>query len=300
MSESDPTIADPLLRSFLLGSTRRRVASVLIGVAALVAAILALLWNRETFDAALAALSWADPRRATELIAGTLGQLAVSGLVFWWLYRRFAAVPVAEVSAVIAAANAANFLPLRPGLVGRIAYLRARHGVSLGVSARVTLEAAAISASAVLFFVLFLPLADRSGLPGWSAFLAFGLSSTFATVSPMLRPYAIASIGRLVELGLLTWRYLLAFALIGKEIDLDAAIAFACIASAASMIPFSPNGMGVREWAIGLLSPMIAGHTLQEGIAAELVNRGAELVASVPAGGLAAAWLARRPAPVSP
>ncbi len=300
MSGPEPTIADPLLRSFLLGGGRRRVLSALIGVTALVAAILALVWNRETFHAALAALSWADPKRATELIAGTLGQLVLSGLVFWWLYRRFVPVPIAEMTAVVAAANAANFLPLRPGLVGRIAYLRARHSVPLGVSARVTIEAAAISASVATFFVAFLPLAERSGLPGWSAFLAFGLSSTVATVSPMLRPYAIASMGRLAELGLLTWRYLLAFALIGKEIDLDAAIAFACIASAASMIPLVPNGMGVREWAIGLLSPMIAGHTLQEGIAAELVNRGAELVASVPAGALAAAWLSRRPAPVSP
>lgn len=300
MNGPEPSVADPLLRSFLLGSTRRRIAATAFGIVALVAAILALVWNRDTFHAALAALSWSDPRRVAELLAGTLGQLLLSGLVFWWLYRRFVAVPPVEMAALVAAANAANFLPLRPGLVGRIAYLRARHAVPLGISARVTLEAVALSAAVVMFFVVFLPLADRSGLPGWSAFVGFGLSAVIATLAPTMRHYAIASMGRAGELALLAWRYLIAFALIGKEIDLDAAIAFACIASAASMIPFSPNGMGVREWAIGLLAPMIAGHTLQEGIAAELVNRGAELVASVPAGGLAAAWLARRPAPVSP
>lgn len=301
MSDPRPRVTDPLFRFWLLGGVRRRVVSAAFGIVALVAAIVALVWKRETFLASLAAVSSAEPRLMFSLLAAAIGQLVVSGLVFWWLYRRFSPVPAVEMCAVVTAANAANFLPLRPGLVGRIAFLRIRHGIPLAVSARVTLEAAGLSAIAVAFLVVFLPLAARSGLPGHAAFIAFALSAAVATRSPIFRPYAIAAAGRLVELAILTGRYLLSFALIGKEIDLDAAIAFACIAAAASMIPLVPNGMGVREWAIGLLAPVIAGHSLEEGIAAELVNRAAELVVAVPAGGLAAAWLARRPLrPVSP
>lgn len=300
MSGEPSRVADPLVRSLLPLAGRRRLLPAALGIAALAAAVVALAWNRETFLASLAALSSAPPRPIVELLAGSFGQLVLSGLVFWWLYRRFAPIPVVEMSALVAASNAANFLPLQPGLVGRIAYLRVRRSVPLGVSVRVTLEAAGLSALVAAFFIAFLPLAHLSGLPGYAGFVAFAISGLVATRSPAFAPYAIAAEVRLAELALLTGRYLLAFGLIGKEIDVDAAIAFACIGSAASMIPFVPNGMGVREWAIGLLAPVIAGHTLEEGIAAELVNRGAELVANVPVGAVAAAWLARRPAPLSP
>jgi hypothetical protein len=289
------------LAALLLGGGRRRqVLATGLGIGALAAAILALAWNRETVVDSLASLRSASPWTLLALLGGCAAQLFLSGLVFWWLYRRFVPVPLLEMSALIAAANAANFLPLRPGLVGRIAYLRVRRAVPLAASVRVTVEAAGLSAAVVALVVLFVPLADRAGLPGTAAFLAGGLSVLLATVSPGLRPYAIAALGRLGELGVLTWRYLLAFALIGREIDVDAAMAFACIASASSLVPLVPNGMGVREWAIGLLAPAVAGHSLQEGIAAELVGRAAELAVTVPAGAIAAAWLARRPVAISP
>jgi len=296
----DPRLDPPLELERLVGGRGRRILAALLGFGALAAAIGALAWNRETLVDSLDALKSASPRPMLELAAGSLAQLATSGLVFWWLYRLRAPVPLRDMAALVAAANAANFLPLRPGLVGRVAYLRIRHGVPLAISVRVTFEAAALTVLVTLFLVLFLAFGTRTGLPGAAGLLAFALSAALACHSPIFRPYAIASIGRLVEVGLLSWRYALAFSLIGLEIDADAAIAFACIASAASMIPLVPNGMGVREWAIGLLAPVIAGHTLEQGIAAELVNRAAELVVTVPAGGLAAAWLARRPRPLSP
>lgn len=300
MRRPGPKADSPRERTGLLGGRRRRILASLLGFAALAAAIGALAWNREALAGSLEALKAASPGTALALAAGSLAQLATSGLVFWWLYRLRVAVPLRDMAALVAAANAANFLPLRPGLVGRVAFLRIRHGVPLAVSVRVTFEAAALTALVTLFLVLFLAFGTRTGLPGAAGLAAGAACALLALNVPVFRPYAIASVGRLVEVALLSWRYALAFSLIGCEIDADAAIAFACIASAASMIPLVPNGMGVREWAVGLLAPVIAGHTLEQGIAAELVNRAAELAVTVPAGGLAAAWLARRPRPLSP
>ena len=118
------------------GGRRRQLISIGLGLGALAAAIVALAWNRETLVDSVASLRSASPWTVLALLGGCAAQLLLSGLVFWWLYRRLVPVPVVEMSALIAATNAANFLPLRPGLVGRIAYLRARRAVPLSVSVR--------------------------------------------------------------------------------------------------------------------------------------------------------------------
>jgi hypothetical protein len=300
VSDGEPRPEGRLAALLLRGGRRRQLLAIVFGLGALLAAILALAWNRETVSTSLASLKQASPLDAIALAASCAGQLALSAFVFWWLYRLRVRVPAPDMAALVAASNAANFLPLRPGLVGRVAYLRVRHGVTLPVSVRVTLEAAGLTAVVTLFLIIFLPLGDRAGLPVTAGGAVFAILAGIAAVFRPIRPHAIASLARLAELGLLAFRYWIAFALIGERIDAEAAIAFACIASAASMVPLVPNGMGLREWAIGLLAPFIAGHTLQEGIAAELVNRAAELLVTVPVGGIAAAWLARRPRPLSP
>jgi hypothetical protein len=50
------------------------------------------------------------------------------------------------------------------------------------------------------------------------------------------------------------------------------------------MIPFLGNGLGVREWAIGLAGPALATWTTDTGLAAELLNRCLDLVVVVPLG----------------
>ena len=299
MSVTDPRRDAPAVLPPWMGGRRRRLLAAALGLAAFAAAVAALAWNRETMVESLAAARSASPWLALGLAAGSAGQVVMSGLVFWMLYRIRVRIPPFDTTAIIAASNAANFLPLRPGLVGRVAYLRIRYGVPLAVSVRVTVEAAGLMALVTVFVVLFLAFGTRTGLPGIASLPVAALVALLALNSPIFRPYAVAALGRLVETGLLSWRYALAFSLTGREIDADAAIAFACIASAASMIPLVPNGLGVREWAIGLLAPVVAGHSLEEGLAAELVNRAVELLVTVPIGAAAAAWLARRPAAVS-
>jgi hypothetical protein len=60
------------------------------------------------------------------------------------------------------------------------------------------------------------------------------------------------------------------------------------------MVPLVSNGLGLREWAIGLLSPAIASHDMELGLTADLVNRAAELIVVSVAGVPATLWLTRR------
>ena len=53
------------------------------------------------------------------------------------------------------------------------------------------------------------------------------------------------------------------------------------------------NGLGLREWAVGLLAPFLAGYSMEQGIAAELVNRAAEVVIVLVAGLAGAGWVTR-------
>ena len=61
----------------------------------------------------------------------------------------------------------------------------------------------------------------------------------------------------------------------------------------ATMVPFVSNGIGLREWSIGLLAPLLADVTLERGLAAELVQRAAEIAVILPSGFLGTWWLWR-------
>ncbi len=64
-----------------------------------------------------------------------------------------------------------------------------------------------------------------------------------------------------------------------------------CVSVVAMLVPFVSNGLGIREWAIGLFAPFLGDSTLEIGLTAELVNRAAEIVVVVVAGVAAIVWL---------
>jgi hypothetical protein len=71
-------------------------------------------------------------------------------------------------------------------------------------------------------------------------------------------------------------------------------VGFACISVIATLVPLVSNGLGLREWAVGLLAPALAFHHVDLGITADLVNRAAELLVVVVAGVPATLWLTHR------
>ena len=69
-------------------------------------------------------------------------------------------------------------------------------------------------------------------------------------------------------------------------------------------VPLMGNGLGVREWAVGLVGPMLptwmsaasGGLSRGLGLSADLMNRGFELAAALPVGLVCSALLARKQA----
>ncbi|MHC4784997.1 MAG: hypothetical protein ACYTE6_03445, partial [Planctomycetota bacterium] len=69
---------------------------------------------------------------------------------------------------------------------------------------------------------------------------------------------------------------------------------FACLSVVPMLVPFVGNGLGLREWAVGLAAPLLTPYVLGLGLAAELLNRAAELVVIVILGLGGIAWLTLR------
>jgi hypothetical protein len=102
----------------------------------------------------------------------------------------------------------------------------------------------------------------------------------------------------------LVWmgRYAVMFALLGREITLPQAAAIAAASQAAMQVPLVGNGLGVREWAVGLVAPVLpswmnatsGGLSRGLGLSADLLNRGFELAAALPVGLICTALLGRR------
>jgi uncharacterized membrane protein YbhN (UPF0104 family) len=96
---------------------------------------------------------------------------------------------------------------------------------------------------------------------------------------------------------LIVWalRMAVAFAIIGRPIPLTVGLLLAAAIQIAYLVPVTGAGLGVAEWAVGLVAAMsVSALDPADGIAASLVNRAAEIVTAVPLGLLAGASLARQ------
>jgi uncharacterized membrane protein YbhN (UPF0104 family) len=91
---------------------------------------------------------------------------------------------------------------------------------------------------------------------------------------------------RQVELALWTLRYWAVFQLVGAPIDLETAIVLGSVSVIATLLPIVSNGLGIREWVIGILAPMISHEPVStsQAIVAELVHRVAEITVMTPLG----------------
>jgi uncharacterized membrane protein YbhN (UPF0104 family) len=199
-----------------------------------------------------------------------------------------------------------NYLPLRPGLFGRLAYHRVVNGIPLSASVRAVVMnliagVASIALGAIGVAITALVAAPESGL--W--LIAAGLPSALmlavsrCTTGPG-RTLVLAIAIRGADLLVWAARYLVVFKLIGEPIPLPAGLAIAAASQAMSVIPISGNGLGVREWTVGLTisvlpSALLAGRLGTEiGVTADLVNRAAELLVALPVGVVSGVLILRR------
>jgi len=66
------------------------------------------------------------------------------------------------------------------------------------------------------------------------------------------------------------------------------------VSMVAMLAPLTGNGLGVREWAIGLAAHLLRQSDLVLGLTADLLNRAAELIMVLVLGLVGMGWLAWR------
>ncbi len=274
------------------GRSWLRRLGLLLGAALLVGAIVFVARQHDVLARAFSAIRQPSAPHLFLLLGCVIGNVVLTGLMFSVLMSRYGKVRLIEMQALIGAATLLNFLPLRPGLFGRIAYHKTVNDIPPADTAKTIGQAIALSLAVAGCLAGCLVVAAQSHLALWVvlalpfAFLAFG------TLVGSIRVWALAGLIRYVEVFVWAARYYAAFALIDYTISIEAALAFACISMIATLVPFLSNGLGLREWAIGLAAPLLTvAYQLEHGITAELVNRAGELIVVLIAGLVGIAYL---------
>lgn len=275
------------------------IALYAVGVLLIAAAVWVIVRQQDTLAQAAAAARDAPAWLiAAVFVLPLLSWLCTNG-IYWTLTRRYGVVGWWEMAALIATAWLLNYLPLRPGMFGRVAYHKAVNGIALKDSARVialavscTAIGAALMVAAAVAVRMLVPEAQRP-----QAMLATQATLGLVLVLSALALHAVRpnALGWRVAAGLawrfadvLIWalRYWAAFTLVGRPIDFTTATGLAAVAQVGMLAPIQ---FGAREWLVGLFSPI----TLV-GLTADLINRAVEIVLALPLGLAASLWLYRR------
>ena len=283
----------------------RRLVGAALGLLLLAAALWALWSQRPVLDEALGSLRDAPPWLIAAAFALPLVSWVATSLTFWLLSGRYAPVPASDMHLLIGAAWLLNHLPLRPGMIGRVAFHKKYHGMAIAECVRVMLAAMGLSGVSLGMLLVVAIAVSRAGSP-----VVQGACLALPTVAVALVAIAARAAGagwwREVaalacrSLDMLSWvgRYAIVFALVGEPRELGHVVAVAAVCQIATVIPITGNGLGLREWAVGLTLAAVAEPGLREhaaaiGLAADLVNRAAETILAVPVG-LGCSWLLAR------
>jgi len=308
-----------------LSRGRRRALLILqlIGFALLIAAVFVAINQRGALLAA-----WDSARNApTGLLAlvlalPVLNWLLIGGL-FWVLTGQYGRVRLVEMTIVVGSAWLLNLLPMRPGLMSRVAYQKLVSGVSVRDSVKITIFSVITQALAAGLVVACVALV--AGLERWAGLsqhdaralllaLGTGLLALLAGATWALRAgaqrlggpapidawrLAAGTALRLADAMVWTTRYWLAFLVIGHEIT---AVQAAAIAVVSQIVGLTPVQLGLREWAVGICGRFLpataavgtGGARTALGLSADLLNRAAELAVSLPVGLVCTWWVWRR------
>jgi hypothetical protein len=293
-----------------------RPALYAAGLALLAAAVWTVARHSGELAGARAAAAAAPPWLVAAVALLPLVNWALTSLVFWLLTRAYGRVGPGEMAALIGSAWLLNMLPLKPGLVARVAYHRAISGIPVWLSLLVVLLAVVSGAAGILATVLAAVALDeplRAGVPPARLGLvaaALGAASLGLIVyaqrrrarlghaAPLPIP-ALAAAAALRALDTLVWalRYWLVFRLLGRDEGYGACVVIAGVSQVASQLPVS---LGLREWLVGASAAALASRGeaalpgAVQGLTADLVCRAAEIACALPVGLVSYAWVARR------
>ncbi len=238
---------------------------------------------------------------------------AMNWLLVAWSFQilnaRYGKVGAGEMTALVGASWLLNYLPLRPGMFGRVAYHRRYNGIGVRDSVRILIVLSVLTGVSL---VLLLGAAALGGLVGGlggerGAMLAvFGLGAVLCVVTPFgWGPMEgdFAKVLALRYLDALAWvgRYAVVFALVDRPLSVFDAVAVAFVSQVVLLLPVVGNGLGVREVAIALVAGLLPGWAGDLAVAdraavaaaADLINRGVEVAVAVPVGAISMVYLAR-------
>jgi hypothetical protein len=270
----------------------RRIGTV-ASVVLIVGALVAIARNQAIVDSLSRA--FASPRwDALAVLAATVvAQQVLTSTTFWMLMRRHGPVGWGEMNALIASSTLANYIPLQAGSIGRLAYHKVVHGIPVKKSLVVILVAMGLVAMSLVALVVVGLWVSRAGASWWWVAVA-PLAWVPLLAGPATRIVGACLMLRTVELLVIALQSWAAFRLSGWDIEPMTAVGVAVVAAVANLTPFIGNGLGVREWAVGLAAPLLGGYETDAGLAAQLTGRAVDAVMAIAMGGPALAWIASR------
>lgn len=296
-SHPAPATNPPGVAAVLPRSRARRPLRFIIAIALLAAAVSAVSTHAADAPRALRAGVIASPWLAAAAILLPAVNWLIMSVSLWSLINRYGRVPLREMICLVGAGWLLNYLPMRPGLLGRVAYHKTVHGVAIRDSIRVSVWSIGCAAAAIAVLAPACLLAARLADPATqllSIAAPIALLAAVAIALPRPGPRLIAFNMVLRYLDLLTWtcRYMVVFALIDHPISWPGAGALACVIQIPMLIPLVGNGLGLREWTVGAMSGVLpegmftAKRALSTatGLAADLANRLGEVCCAVPVG----------------
>jgi hypothetical protein len=270
----------------------RRVGTI-VGALLVAAAVVAVWRNQAIGDSLARAARNPDWIALVAIITAIIANQVLTSGVFWVLMRRHGRVGFQEMNELVATSTLGNYVPMQAGSIGRVAYHRAVNGIPVRTSLVVILQAMSATAVATCAVGAVAVLAAGAGAPWWAAtlvplvWLPLAIDSTW-------RPFAIVMVLRSVEVLIWAVHAWAAFRLSGWPIEPATAIGTALVASAANLVPFIGNGLGIREWSVALAAPLIGGYERDAGLAAELAGRAVDVAVAIPLGMIAFAALLKR------
>jgi len=243
----------------------------------------------------LAVLRHAPIWAVLTLAVAVAGNLIVTAGLFHVVTRSFDAkppVPFGRMFWLIAASALLNYLPMRAGLIGRAGYLKAKHALPLRQSVlilTIVLMLGGVVLGLPLLAVLLVPvhLQDMTCLLALLLLLAASPAiSRLARKYAHRHAYAFWSWGplRIVDLLIGAARMWLAFRVMGESISFSQATVAGAAGMLVSQLGITPNGLGLREWAIGATAALTAPLDTAVGVTASLVDRGIEVIVVAIAG----------------
>ena len=253
-------------------------------------------------SADLSALAGANPATVGWLVLAVLGNLLLTGMLFWLVTLPFVArlaPSLGTMISLIAISSLLNYLPLvRPGLMGRAVYLKLRHGLSFRHSFLILAIVLMLSIVVVVVTVGLLFGLSRWPRPWVIPVILVILILLTRPVATMLLRRSVRYSWlwipvRVADLLVTAIRLWLAFHILGHPLAFDQALLAASGSLVVRLLALTPNGLGLSEWVVASIAATTMAMSTAEALAAALVDRAVE-VWVLSAVGLLAAWRLRR------